>query len=126
VIPFAIFVGAGLGGVARYAVGAWVHAFAGTAFPWGTILVNVTGSFLVAVLYVLLAGTTDSPALRALLGIGFCGGYTTFSAFSYESVRLLEEGEWERAMLYIVGCVTLSIAAALVGLGLAGRLLRKT
>jgi CrcB protein len=125
VIPFAIFVGAGLGGIARYAVGAWVHVFAGTAFPWGTLLINGTGSFLVAVLYASLEGTTDSLALRALLGIGFCGGYTTFSAFSYESVRLLQKGEWERAMLYIAGSVTLSIAAAVVGFAVANGLLRR-
>jgi CrcB protein len=85
----------------------------------------VTGSLLVAAIYVALEGSSDSLALRALLGIGFCGGYTTFSAFSYETVRLIQEGAWQRALFYVAGSVALSIAAALAGFALARLLLRR-
>mgnify|MGYP003289911542 CR=1 FL=1 len=94
---FLIFVGAGMGGLARYTVGNWVQAATGPTFPWGTLLINVTGSFLLTFFYGLLEGTAAPPEWRAFLGIGFCGGYTTFSTFSYETARLLQT---DRANLY--------------------------
>jgi len=116
---FLIFVGAGMGGLARYAVGNWVQAATGPTFPWGTLLINVSGSLLLTFLYALLEGTAAPPEWRALLGIGLCGGYTTFSTFSYETARLLQDGEWERALLYVVGSVVVSLAAAFVGFRVA-------
>jgi protein CrcB len=86
-LPLVIFLGAGLGGVARYALSVWVQTAAGTAFPWGTLLINTTGSFVLAVLYAALDGTAAAPEWRAFVGIGLCGGYTTFSTFSYETIR---------------------------------------
>jgi CrcB protein len=120
-----IFVGAGLGGVARYAVSQWVQADAGANFPWGTLLINVTGSLLLTFVYGLLEGTAAAPEWRAFLGIGVLGGYTTFSTFSYETVRLLQDGEWERTLLYVLGSVVLSLAGAVLGFGLASGLLRR-
>ena len=124
-MAFAIFVGAGLGGLARYAVGVWVQQGAGAAFPWGTLVINVTGSLVLTLAYGSLAGTTAPAEWRAFLGIGFCGGYTTFSTFSYETVRLLQGGEWGRGVSYIVGSVLLSLAGALLGFRIATLLLRR-
>ena len=120
-----IFVGAGVGGVARYAVSQWVQAATGPAFPWGTLLINVSGSLVLAFVYGSLEGTAAAPAWRAFLGVGILGGYTTFSTFSYESVRLLQDGEWARALLYVAGSVILSLAGALLGFTLASALLRR-
>lgn len=124
-IPVVVFIGAGLGGVARYTLGGVIQQAAGSAFPWGTLLVNITGSLLLGFLYVLLEGTAAAPQWRVFLGIGFCGGYTTFSTFSYETVRLLESGDWSRASLYIAGSVLVSLAATFVGFRLADIILRR-
>ena len=124
-LPLVIFVGAGIGGVARYAVGSWVHASTGPAFPWGTLLINVIGSFLLMLTYGVLEGTAAAPEWRAFLGIGVLGGFTTFSAFSYETVRLMQDGEWERAAVYVLASVLLSVAAAIVGFGVASMLFRR-
>lgn len=86
---FAIFVGAGLGGLGRYVVIAWVQSIGGATFPWGTLLINVTGSLLLTFVYAVLEGTAGAPEWRAFRGIGVIGGYTTFSTFSYEAVSLL-------------------------------------
>src|SRR5215208_6324214 len=96
-IPLLVFIGAGLGGVARYGIATLIHHDGATVFPWSTLIVNVTGSLVLGFLYVLVEGNAASPQWRALLGIGFCGGYTTFSAFSYESLRLVQGGDWNRA-----------------------------
>lgn len=122
-IPIAIFVGAGMGGLARYAVGAWIQpAFGG--FPWGTLVVNVTGSLLLTFVYGLLEGTSTALEWRAFLGVGILGGYTTFSTFSFEAIRLFQHGAWERALLYITGSVVLSLGAAILGFLLASATLR--
>ena len=124
-IPWVVFIGAGLGGVARYTLGGIIQQAAGTGFPWGTVTINVTGSLLLGFLYVLLEGTAASPQWRALLGVGFCGGYTTFSTFSYETARLLESGDWERAAWYIAGSVFVSLVATFIGFRIADTILRK-
>ena len=120
-----IFVGAGLGGLARYGVGAWVQAVGGAGFPWGTLLINVTGSLLLTFVYSFLEGTAAPPEWRAFLGIGVLGGYTTFSSFSYETLRLVQDGEWERALVYVAGSVVLSLAGAVLGFRLASVVLQR-
>lgn len=122
-IPLVVFFGAGIGGVARYVLGGLVQQAAGATFPWGTVFINVTGSFLLGVLYVLLEGSLASPHWRAFLGIGFCGGYTTFSTFSYETARLVESGDWNRAGLYILLSVVVSLLATFVGFWMAHTIL---
>jgi fluoride exporter len=124
-VGLVIFVGAGLGGLARYVVSGWAQGATGAVFPWGTLLINVTGSLLLTLVYGTLEGVPAAPEWRAFLGIGVLGGYTTFSTFSYEAVRLLLDGEWEWASLYVFGSVILSLAGALVGLRLASVLLRR-
>ena len=122
---FVIFLGTGLGGLARYAVGMRIQEAMGAGFPWGTLFVNLSGSLLLTFLYGALEGTMASSEWRAFLGIGFCGGYTTFSTFGYETVRLLQDGEWERAALYVLGSVLLSLAGAVLGFRAASVLLQR-
>lgn len=120
-----VFLGAGLGGTARYLLGGWIQAGAGASFPWGTLAVNVTGALVLGVLYRYLEGTLVRPEWRLFVGVGFCGGYTTFSTFSYETVRLMQDGQWQRAGAYALASVILSVAAVFAGFGLAESLLRK-
>jgi CrcB protein len=111
-----IAVGSAIGGVSRYLVGGLSQRLAGGTFPAGTLLINVTGSFLLG--FILRYGvetTTLTPEVRAFLTVGFCGGYTTFSTFSYETVALAEDGEWTRAALYVALSVGLSLVATFVG-----------
>jgi CrcB protein len=124
VTPLVVFLGAGLGGVGRFALGGWIQRAAGPAFPLGTLVVNVSGSLLLGFLYALLAGMNAPPQWRAFVGIGLCGGYTTFSTFSYEAVQLLQEAQWSRAAVYIGGSVMLSLAGAVLGAWLAAGILR--
>ncbi|HEX5580139.1 MAG TPA: fluoride efflux transporter CrcB [Gemmatimonadaceae bacterium] len=124
-VALVIFVGAGLGGLARYGVSGWVQGIGGAGFPWGTLLVNVTGSLLLGFVYAFLEGTAAAPEWRAFLGIGVLGGYTTFSTFSYETLRLAQDGQWERALLYAGGSVLLSLAGAVLGLRLASVVLAR-
>jgi CrcB protein len=89
-----------------------------------TLFINVSGSFLLGLVQRYALETTAlSPEVRTMLTIGVLGGYTTFSTFSYETLRLAEEGDWRRASAYIVLSVVLSIAAALVGVAAARELL---
>ncbi len=114
-----IALGGGLGAIARYVLGGWVQVATGATFPWGTLFINISGSLLLGFLYVLLEGAPAAREWRAFLGIGFCGGYTTFSTFSYETARLLQDGQLGRAGAYALASALLSIAATLVGFRLA-------
>jgi CrcB protein len=111
-----IAAGSALGGVSRYLVSGAVQRFLGTLFPVGTLVVNLTGSFLLGLLLrYALETPTLTAEMRAFLTVGFCGGYTTFSTFSYETMMLLEDGEWSRAGLYAALSVVLSLAATVLG-----------
>jgi len=119
-----VALGSAIGGVARYLVGGWVQLRSGTTFPVQTLLINVSGSFLLGLVQRYALETTSlSPEVRTMLTIGVLGGYTTFSTFSYETLRLVEDGDWRRASAYILLSVVLSIAAALVGVAAARELL---
>jgi fluoride exporter len=115
-----VALGSAIGGVSRYLLGGLVQRMLDTTFPAGTLLVNVTGSFLLgAIIRYALETPSLTPEVRAFLTIGFCGGYTTFSTFSYETMALLEDGEWARAGVYITASVILSLVATFLGLALA-------
>lgn len=115
-----VALGSAVGGVSRYLLGGLVQRMLDTTFPAGTLLVNVTGSFLLgAIIRYALETPSLTPEVRAFLTIGFCGGYTTFSTFSYETMALLEDGEWARAGVYITASVILSLIATFLGLALA-------
>ncbi|MFC6090540.1 fluoride efflux transporter CrcB [Saccharothrix lopnurensis] len=103
--PVLVFAGAAVGAVLRYLVGRALRR----SFPWATLLVNVVGSFVLG----LVAGS--APAVAALVGTGFCGGLTTFSTFSWETVALVEEGRAGRALANVALSVVVGVAAA--GLG---------
>lgn len=120
-----IAVGSALGGMSRYLLGGLVQRAAAGTFPFGTLVVNVTGSFLLGVILRYGVDTTTlTPELRAFLTVGFCGGYTTFSTFSYEAVALLEDGEWSRASLYVALSLLLSLIATFLGFMAARELIR--
>ena len=121
---FYVAIGSAIGGVSRYLLGGLVQRLADTTFPAGTLLINVTGSLLLGLIVRYAVETsTITPEIRALLTIGFCGGYTTFSTFSYEAVALLEDGQWSRAGFYVSASVLLSLFGTLIGFALARELI---
>lgn len=114
-----IALGGAAGSVARFLLGSYLHQRTGGTLPWGTFVVNVSGSLLLGFLMRLaLASPAMSPELRALLVIGFCGGYTTFSTYSYETLALLEGGAYGRAATYATASVLVALAATYVGFAL--------
>lgn len=115
----AVALGGALGSVARYMVGMGSAKLFGLDFPWGTLIINIVGSFLIGVFVELFALKWDLPQTgRVFLTVGICGGFTTFSTFSLDSYVLMEHGEWWPAAFYIIGSVVLSIAGLVAGLHL--------
>lgn len=113
----------GLGGfagaIARYAVDGWVSALVRGSFPWGTLVVNASGSLVIGLLFALMTERALIPAeLRAPVMIGFVGAYTTFSTLALESWRLLEDGAWPAAMANLGGSVVLGVAAVVLGVAI--------
>jgi fluoride exporter len=119
VTPLLVFVGAGLGGVARFGISRWMMTSLGSGFPWGTLAVNVAGSFIITFGIGWMQARGMGLPRQDFLAAGFCGGFTTFSALSVESLRMIEGGQWPRATLYVVASVVLALAAAVAGLRLA-------
>jgi fluoride exporter len=119
-----VAIGSAIGGVSRYLFGGLVQRLLDTTFPAGTLLVNISGSFLLgAILRYAIDTPTLSPEIRAFLTIGFCGGYTTFSTFSYETVAMLEDGQWTRAGVYVAASVLVSLVGVFLGLAFARELI---
>ena len=97
-VVIALAVGGALGTNARHWLSVWVREWAGTRFPWGTFLINVSGSFAIGFLAISLDRWVRTPELRLMVITGFLGGYTTFSAYSLETLLLWERGEPIRAL----------------------------
>lgn len=117
----AIAGGGAAGAVMRFWVSSWVYGVTGRDFPYGTLVVNVGGSLLMGLGYVLLVERLPlAPEWRALLLIGFLGAFTTFSSFSIETLNLLQQGEPMKAVANMLLSVVLCVAAAGFGL-MAGR-----
>lgn len=120
-----IAVGSALGGAARYWASGFVANRIGETFPWGTVIVNMTGSFVIG-----FFGTLTGPDGRVLVGttarqfvmLGLCGGYTTFSSFSLQTLTLAQDGEWLLAGSNIVLSVVLCLLAVWLGHGAAAAL----
>ena len=112
---FVVFAGAGLGGVARHAVNV-IAGRLGYAFPLGTLAVNVVGSFLMGVLAAWFAQRSDiSQHMRFFLTTGVLGGFTTFSAFSLETLALIQSGRWGTAAGYVASSVAVCVTMTAVG-----------
>ena len=113
-----IGLGSALGGMARYGCSGLAARYIGAAFPWGTLIVNVSGSLVIGFLASLAAADGRlllSPDARAFLMIGLCGGFTTFSAFSIETLDLARDGDWLWAGANVVLSVVLCLLAVWLG-----------
>lgn len=119
-----VAVGGALGSVARYWLAAAVAALTGPRFPWGTLLINATGSFVIGLFDALTApdGRVYAPMeIRAFVLVGICGGYTTFSSFSLQTLELISSGRIASAMGYIIGSVVLCLLFVWLGV-IVGRI----
>lgn len=114
-----VAVAGAVGAPARFALDQWVSSRTEGSFPWGTFLVNLTGAFILGLVsgLALYDGLGHLPA--TLVGTGFCGAYTTFSTFSYETVHLMEEGTLHAAARNVAGSLLLGLLAAAAGVALA-------
>ena len=115
-----IGLGGFLGANARYLVQQWAAQWWGADFPYGTLLVNISGSFVIAFFLTLVTGRlTVSSEARLFVAVGFLGGFTTFSSFAYETVRLAGQQGWWTAALNFVGNNVLGLTGVLLGVMLA-------
>jgi CrcB protein len=112
-----IAVGGAAGSVLRYLLGGAVQHLSPRGFPTGTLSVNVLGCLLIGILARLFLNVQTAASMRALLIVGFCGGFTTFSAFSHETVALVEGGEYTRAAAYVFLSTALCLGATFAGMG---------
>ena len=111
-----VALGAAVGAPLRYLTDRFVKSRLSSPFPWGTLLVNVVGSFLLGV----LAALPADPRVAALLGTGFCGALTTYSTFSSETLLLARSGARGKALAYVVASVAVGIGAAFLGATVGG------
>lgn len=115
----AIAIGGAIGACLRFAVGEWMLHLFGRAFPFGTLLVNILGSFVIGLLYGLLITEQIAPnPWRIFIGIGVLGAFTTFSTFSMDTVLLLQQGDWQKAIANVVLNLVLCLTLAWLGLKL--------
>ena len=114
-------IGGGLGSMLRFWLGSYIGTRMGTRFPYGTFVINITGSFLIGVVFAFLTARTQwSPNWRYLIPIGFIGGYTTFSSFEYETLQTIRDGQIGLGLLYVGASVAVGFAAVWGGM-MAGR-----
>jgi CrcB protein len=114
-------IGGCLGSILRFWLGSYIGGKMGTRFPYGTLVINITGSFLIGLVFALLtARTLWSPNWRYLIPIGFIGGYTTFSSFEYETLRSIQDGQIGLGLLYVAISVVFGFVAVWGGM-IAGR-----
>lgn len=114
-----VTLGTALGGMARYWASGWIARRFGETFPWGTLIVNATGSFLIGLVANLSSADAvnfGGASMRLFLMTGFCGGYTTFSSFSLQTLNLVRDAEWWAAAGNVLSSVALCLAAAYLGL----------
>ncbi|HEY1740602.1 MAG TPA: fluoride efflux transporter CrcB [Acidimicrobiia bacterium] len=118
----AFLVAAGIGAPARYLLDGWVQDHTSGAFPFGTFVVNITGCFVLGLLTGLSLYHGLAPTTKTIIGTGGIGAYTTFSTFSFETVRLAEEGAVDAAIRYVAASFVVGLAAAFAGIGLMAAL----
>ncbi len=110
-----VALGGAIGAASRYLLGGWIQGRLGPDFPWGTFIVNVTGSLLIGVVLGLVDRGALSGVARLFLAVGILGGYTTFSTFSYETLKLIEQGNLGATLLNALGQVAAGLVAVYVG-----------
>ncbi len=111
-----------LGTLARYGLQGVVQIRMGSSFPYGTLLINLTGCFLLGLIgQFTLNRIVISPDWRVAIAVGFFGGYTTFSSFGWETAKMLEDGEWLRASTYVGASVVFGLLLSIAGIRLANR-----
>ena len=115
--------GSALGGVLRFLMVPWAQRWFAAGFPGGTLTVNIAGSLLIGVVLRLSSGEAVSPETRVFFTVGVCGGFTTFSAFSAETMELLQSGQPARAGAYALASVALCLIAAFAGWTAGGGIL---
>ncbi|MBW6472945.1 MAG: fluoride efflux transporter CrcB [Anaerolineaceae bacterium] len=114
-----ISIGAVLGANLRYWVGDWAAQRFGSSFPYGTLLINLSGSFLLGLIVsVNMENFIIDPRLRLLLTIGFLGSYTTFSTYAYESIAIISQGQWGLGLFNLLGSSLLGALFAILGIWL--------
>jgi CrcB protein len=114
-------IGGCLGSILRFWLGSYIGNKMGTRFPYGTFVINITGSFLIGLVFALLTVKTEwSPNWRYLIPIGFIGGYTTFSSFEFETLRTIQDGQIGLGLLYVAASVVVGFVAVWGGM-IAGR-----
>jgi len=117
-----IMLAGGLGSGLRYGMGGLVHRYLPASYPWGTLTVNLTGCFLFGLLWALAEGRWSiSPEMRAIILIGFLGGFTTFSSFAFETTQFLRDGQWLFAGMNVVMQNGLGILLLYAGITLGRR-----
>ena len=113
-----IAAGSALGGMARFWCTGLAERLFGETFPWGTLLINIVGSLIIG-FFVALTGPLGrydiDPNIRAFVAVGLCGGYTTFSAFSLQTMVLMQESQWLHAGAYILASVAVCLVAVWIG-----------
>jgi len=114
----AVAFGGLLGAPSRYLLDRYVSRHYEANLPWGTFIVNVTGSFLLGLLTGLATAGNLAPIPLAVLGTGFCGAYTTFSTFTFETIRMVEDGRYLEALMNLGMSIALGLAAATTGVAL--------
>jgi fluoride exporter len=116
VIPILTLLAGATGALARFLLDSSIKQRWKSPFPWATVIINVTGSLLLGVLAGLVLFHGQSSTWQTVVGTGFCGGYTTFSTASFETVRLVQQNQRGLALLNAIGSLVLSVAACAVGL----------
>ena len=119
-----IFIGAGVGAIARYSLAGLVGMYTKSLFPYGTMVVNIVGSFLIGFLWSIFKTTTLSIEMRSMIFVGMLGGFTTFSSFMFESANLLKDGEYLYGFMNILWANLLGLVAVFSGFKVGDLILR--
>jgi fluoride exporter len=114
-----VALGGAIGASSRYLLGMWIQTRVGSDFPWGTFVINVTGSFLIGIVLGLVNAGTFSAEARLFLAVGVLGGYTTFSTFSYETLELLADGNIQAFLFNAIGQLVAGLLAVYLGIVLS-------